>query len=86
MILLAIGHTYTNHNKPGWSEHVAELHDIELNWIEFISTKQLHEWYSYMYHHIIYINIMVKVEMGKVEVQYLYNTFPTSYKISPIRK
>ena len=27
-----------------------------------------------MYHHIIYINIMVKVEMGKVEVQYLYNT------------
>ena len=24
-----------------------------------------------MYHHIIYINIMVKVEMGKVEVQYL---------------
>ena len=22
---------------------------------------------------------MVKVEMGKVEVQYLYNTFPTSY-------
>ena len=31
-----------------------------------------------MYHHIIYINIMVKVEIGKVEVQYLYNTFPTS--------
>ena len=25
-----------------------------------------------MYHHILYINIMVKVEMGKVEVQYLY--------------
>ena len=31
-----------------------------------------------MYHHIIYINIMVKKEIGKVEVQYLYNTFPTS--------
>ena len=28
---------------------------------------------------------MVKVEMGKVEVQYLYNTFPTSYKISPYK-
>ena len=38
-----------------------------------------------MYHHIIYLNIMVKVEMGKVEVQYLYNTFPTSYKISPYK-
>ena len=31
-----------------------------------------------MYHHILYINIMIKVEMGKVEVQYLYHTFPTS--------
>ena len=40
---------------------------------------------THMYHHIIYINIMVKVEMGKVEVQYLYNTFPTSYKISPYK-
>ena len=33
---------------------------------------------THMYHHILYINIMIKVEMGKVEVQYLYNTFPTS--------
>ena len=35
----------------------------------------------HMYHHIIHmcIIIMAKVEMGKVEVEYLCNTFPTSY-------
>ena len=30
-----------------------------------------------MYHHILYMNIMIKVERGEVGVQYLYNTFPT---------
>ena len=39
--------------------------------------------------HRIELNIMVEVEMGKVEVQYLYNTFPHHKNISiqsPIRK
>ena len=36
--------------------------------IDFISTKQLHISGTRMYHHIVYINIMIKVEMGNTYI------------------